>query len=242
MGDTVFYMRSSSLHGMAASTGLPDGVIDDLREFVEIEDDYIQKTLQLLNDSSAFLKRSDFLTLLRSEIGADQATLLARLIHWIHRYQFEESDLSAFFRQLRAVEGADDNSEPAFTESDLNLIRARFDKISNCWNALDRQAKAENLGKATGQRLQSVQLVCDLRPIFDNERKTIDGFLPITTMHIVFEGADGLPDSFDVILSEKDVERLSEHTRFAKNKLAAMKCVAEQLNTPIPSTDLTASI
>jgi hypothetical protein len=58
-------------------------------------------------------------------------------------------------------------------------------------------------------------------------------------MHIVFEGADGLPNGLDVILSEKYVEFLAEHAEFAKSKLAALKRAANRLNTPIPSTDLT---
>ena len=50
---------------------------------------------------------------------------------------------------------------------EFQTLRKRLPIIIQRYPALDRQAKAESLAEATGQPLQKLKLVCDLRPVFD---------------------------------------------------------------------------
>ena len=240
MGDHVIYLRTPRL---LLSGTLSDEEIEDFREFASVSDELIQSAMQLLSDAPRYLRPSDLENLFLRAIALKEAQLLARLIDWLRSFQGDDIDFEVtiprIIERLKGHQSTDAEAKPAFTATALEVIRVRIQEIASSWGCLDRQKKAETVAKATGQRLQSLQLVCDFRPIFDSERTEIDGFLPVTTMHIVFEGADGLPNGLDVILSEKDVERLAEHAEFAKSKLAALKSAANRLNTPIPSTDLT---
>jgi len=121
----------------------------------------------------------------------------------------------------------------------LDALKTRVDRLKSVWIALDRQKKAENIGKATGKRLLNIQLICDMRPIFDELRKKIEGWLPITTMHLVAEGADGLPDGIDVVLSASDVDMLATIAGYAKQKLDVLQNSARDLGAPIPTTEIT---
>ncbi len=236
MGDTVFYMRSSSLDGI--NSPYIEQSIDDLREFVKLDESFIGKTLVAMSDAPLFLESDELPRLLEAALPETEARLMARVIRWLHRVHKDGPGFQFISHQLESVERGDESPERAFSQDDLAIFRDRAVRIANCWGSLDRQRKAEELAKSTGQRLQSFQLICDLRPIFDSTRRNIDGVLPVTTMHLVVEGVDGLPNGMDVVLSESDVDRLVEHLAFTKSKLEAIRGLAQRLHAPIPTTTL----
>jgi hypothetical protein len=120
---------------------------------------------------------------------------------------------------------AEDASEPTFSASEVTDAKERILRLFAATPTLERQAKADELTSATGQRLKEIKLVCDLRPVFDRERNRIEGVFPVTTIRLVCEGADGLPLSFEAIMSESDVDQLSEVVTHAKQKLARCRSV-----------------
>lgn len=238
MGDTVFYMRSSSPDGI--NSPYSDQAIDDLRKFVRLPDDTFEKTLSSLEHAPTFVDKSDLVELLRQQLLTGDAELVARVIRWMNRVSREGSTIEQICSELALIRRKrTGQEEPAFQESDLKLMKSRGDRLSAVWHFLERQHKAEELCKVTGMRLQSAQFVCDLRPIFDSERETIEGLLPVTTLRIVAEGIDGIPCGMDVILSEADLQRIDTQVTHARRKIAASKAVSEQLGIPVPTTDLT---
>lgn len=96
-----------------------------------------------------------------------------------------------------------------------NLIQA--------YPALVRFEKAERLAKLTGQELESIELICDLRPIFDEDRKQIEGMMPYTRLHIVATGTDGLPKSFEAELTHRQVNDLRKKAAKADSKLDVLR-------------------
>lgn len=102
-----------------------------------------------------------------------------------------------------------------------------------------RHLKAERLAIATGLRTDSIDLICDLRPVFDQRREKVEGVMPFTTLKIVATGTDRFPVSFEAILSAGDVEDLLKKVKDAVAKLNALGRLAEQTKLPVPSVGLT---
>jgi len=235
MGDTVFYMRSPSPVGLTSN--LNDRVIEDLHEFVSIEDALFDSVLKEFVDGSAFLYGEDLRALVGRVLEGPNADLVTRIISHLHRIELDGPGTNDFIDKLAVVESND--AKAAFAPEVLDALKTRVDRLKSVWIALDRQKKAENIGKATGKRLLNIQLICDMRPIFDEPRKKIEGWLPITTMHLVAEGADGLPDGIDVVLSASDVDMLATIAGYAKQKLDVLQNSARDLGAPIPTTEIT---
>jgi len=106
--------------------------------------------------------------------------------------------------------------------------------------AMARFEKAERLANLTGQELESMELICDLRPIFDEDRKQIEGMMPYTRLHIVATGADGLPKSFEAELTHQQVIDLRKKGEKAESKLAVLrKSVESWLPGRLPDLPLT---
>jgi len=238
MGDTVLYMRSSSPEGLTLN--LNDRVIEDLHGFVSIEDTLFDLVLKEFVDGSAFLSREDLRALIGRVLEGPIADLVTRIVRHLHRIELDGPGTNDFIDKLAVVENVESNDAKAvFAPEVLDALRNRVDRLKSVWIALDRQKKAENIGKATGKRLLNIQLICDMRPIFDEPRNKIEGWLPITTMHLVAEGPDGLPDGIDVVLSASDVDMLATISGYAKQKLDALQTFASSLGSPIPTTEIT---
>lgn len=237
MGDTVLYMRTPSTEGLTQN--LNDRVIEDLHGFLLIEDTLFDRVVKEFVDGSAFLCKEDLRALVGRVLEGPIVDSVTRLVRHLHRIELDGPGTNDFIDKLAVVESND--AKAAFTPEVLVALRTRVDRLKSVWISLDRQKKAENICKATGKRLLSIQLICDMRPIFDDPRKKIEGWLPITTLHLVSEGADGLPDGIDVVLSASDVDTLATAAGYAKQKLDALQEVARTLAVQIPTTEITDS-
>jgi len=88
-------------------------------------------------------------------------------------------------------------------------------------------------------RVEAVDLVCDIRPVFDDSRTNVEGVIPFTTLKVVATGVDQFPISFEAVLSASDVLALLKKAELAVAKLNALGRLAERTNLPVPSVDLT---
>ncbi len=126
------------------------------------------------------------------------------------------------------------------TQADIDRLAEILSKLIMPYPALARFQKAERLAKLTGQSLESIELICDLRPIFDENRKQVEGMMPYTRLHIVATGEDGLPKSFEAELTHRQVNDLHEKAAKANDKLDVLrKSVERWLPEGIPDLPLT---
>ena len=106
------------------------------------------------------------------------------------------------------------------TEADLACERAR--RILTSHPCYMRQAKAERLMSLIGKPLESVDLVCDIRPVFSEDRDVIEGMFPYAWLKLVAKEQSGLPSSFETVLSINDLELFYQEIVKAKQKIAEL--------------------
>lgn len=107
--------------------------------------------------------------------------------------------------------------------------------------SMDRQAKAVSVARRVGLTLDKVALACDLRPVFDESRETVEAIIPLTLMRVVARGPEGFPQALEVTMTEKQVLDLCTEAERARTKLAALKKFVEKTAVPIPESPMTVS-
>jgi hypothetical protein len=73
------------------------------------------------------------------------------------------------------------------SEAVLVTLRARIGKLAEPIRGIEQQVKAVALTEATGNMLRDVAVVCDIRPVFDEERSKIEGLFPVAPLQLTFE-------------------------------------------------------
>lgn len=197
-------------------------MLADLKEVASLSDTDVKALSQRLTDAKGFL---------------DPKTLAATIRQVVR----EEDTAQSVQRTLRNLEP--DDVEPLLKvlsdrkqKKDLSLEQGVLDKLGQvlpkliqAYPALTRFEKAERLAKLTGQQLESVELICDLRPIFNESRTRVEGMMPYTRLRLVATGADGLPNAFEAELSEQAVHDLAEKAEKAIEKLHVLRKKVESI-------------
>ncbi len=214
MTEPVLYIRGSTQ--LLSFETMPEELLDDLKAIIDLSDEMLAELHKHLTEAEGFLDPRVLLATIQGVVK-DQNTTKAvrRVLRNISPSQVE-----------RMVTSLDEKSKEKgfpFDQAQLKRLKKILKELIRPYPSLVRFQKAERLAKITGQQLEMVELICDLRPIFDENRKNVEGVMPYTRLHIVATGEDGLPNAFEVELTHQQVIDLAEKAEKAKSKLGALR-------------------
>ena len=233
MPGQVLYMRGFARPPMDRYAASP-GVRDDLKAVAGLSDDQVSAVQEQLSDAKGFLAPKSLLALLREAIGDDgPARSLQRAMRNLGPEDIEPL--------LKALSQPQPDEESPLEEGVVKRLGEILPRLIQAYPALVRFEKAERLAAVTGQRLEGVELICDLRPIFDESRKNIEGMMSYTRLRVVATGADGLSEAFEAELTRQQVCDLAEKASKAVEKLDVLHDAIEKQWVPggVPDIPLT---
>lgn len=215
MPEQIFYFRGTPNQSPIAMVDNPE-VLADLTSVASLTQEQVSGLSRQLSTSSGYLDPKALSGIVREVVqepslaGAVQRVLL----------NLSPPDITALLRRLHERVQAD----PGLVEKGvLERVSQILPELVKPYPGLLRFRKAERLSRLTGQQLESVELICDLRPIFDEQRERVEGMMPYTHLRIVVTGVDGLPNGFEAELSQQQVYDLAEKAAKAKGKLDVLQ-------------------
>lgn len=215
MPESVLYLRG--FPGTGRFDTADPTMLADFKLIAGLSNDQVQVLSNELERQPGFLHTEA----LRECIGAyfqDEKTVLAVLRAL---QSLEPDDLDRVLKQVDHARNAEKQS--TLDDAKMTNLRQNLSILIRIYPALVRFEKAQRLAKLTGQRLESADLICDLRPIFDSLGERVEGMFPYTRLRLVATGADGLPRDFEAELTVEQVYGLFESSRKAKTKLDALR-------------------
>lgn len=222
--------------------GVPDGLIRDAKVLLNVDKGALRPIREELSGFQGFLDRETIEDLLKSHLEDEESCRrLARLVAGIdNRLLATNQSIEEFLALIEAWLADEDNQQKGLlSEEEFAELRQRLPLVLGPFPGNRRQAKAEGLSQATGLPLEKIDIICDLRPVFDGDRETVEGIIPYTTLRIVCKGADGLPLAIEAILSQDDVGQLAKASADAKKKLARLRQLMEEKELPVPRIAMT---
>jgi len=209
------------------------GLVDDLKAIIGLSDGQLAELHKHLTEAKGFLDPKALLaTIQRVVEDSNAAEVVRRVLRNIGPSQVE--------RMVTFLEDGREEEDFPFDQAKLERLKQILKNLIRPYPALARFQKAERLAKITGQQLETVELICDLRPIFDESRKNVEGMMPYTRLHIVATGEDGLPKAFEVELTHQQVIDLLEKAEKAKSKLETLRqSIKSWLPSGLPDLPLT---
>jgi hypothetical protein len=212
----------------------------DAKHVLSLPIERVEAIAESLSSFPGFLDPKSLRERIGSIISSEaEANATSRLI-FILSEMFRSSgrtleDLSA---QLDASQKADENQRVLSVE-ELAALEHRLRLIVRPFDGIERYVKARRLVNATGLKLKEIELICDLRPVFDSERTRVEGIFPYTILKVVCDGVDGLPLSLEAILTEHDVVELAKKAGAATTKLKSLKELLVAKDIPNPAVGMT---
>lgn len=234
----VIYMRADLSGQQPEMTA----IINDAKSLLAFSPDVLAKAASALDAYAGFLSWPEFNRVVQECAPAkDQAKplsgSLSRLLQLLQHSKTTVHQMLDRFASWKAEPG---NAEShLLTDGDLEALRSRLPLVVKTYEAIVRQKKAERLSGVTGLRVETIDAICDLRPVFDDAHEDIVGVIPLTTLRLVYTGASGFPESVEVMLTEQQVGEMAEKLNTASKKLKVLRGWASENNKPVPVTPAT---
>ena len=232
----VFYFR-----GPRSGTPPPQFVVEAVRVVLGESEEALKRLATELSDVKGYLSDAGRKAILLRELGdegrASQFEKLLRAGEIFVQNHGGSDGLLSFLDKLQTE--TENQEQPLLSPNELSDLKRLIPLIVKPYPARQRQAKAERLAVATGLIAESIDLICDIRPVFDDSRRSVEGLIPFTTLKVVATGVDQFPVSFEAVLSASDVLALLKKTEDAVSKLNALGRLAERDELPVPSVSLT---
>lgn len=238
--EQVFYVRGLPPPGF--EPGVSDGLVRDAKILLALQRSQIDAIRNDLKTYAGFLDRAALEDRLQTHLDDQESCKgLARFITAIdERSRVFDVEVQNLILQIeRWLSDEENQKKSLISDEEFQELRQRLPLIIQPYPALERQAKAEYLAEATGQPLERLELICDLRPVFDKARENVEGMVPLTILKVVCTGVDGLPLSLEVVLSEKDVHDLAKASSDAQKKLKKLRELISSTDIAIPPIELT---
>lgn len=229
MSESVIYIR-----GLRPPSDSDLSMLADLKAVSTLSDDETNTLRERLSQVKGFLDPKTLAAEIRRTIKVEGT---ARSVQTTLQ-NLEPKDTKRLVENL--AERGKQEKDFLLNKAELARLGEILPNLIQRYPALDRFEKAERLAKLTGQELESIEFICDLRPIFDEDRKQIEGMIPYTRLHIVATGTDGLPKSFEAELTHRQVNDLREKAAKADSKLDVLhKSVESWFPGGLPDLPLT---
>ncbi len=240
MRETILYMRGPMPFG--PEYGIPDDLIRDAKALLDLDVEVIGSIRDELQAFRGFLDRGTIEGIVHSYVANEESChRLARLIVDIDgRFRATGQNVDEFLSRIQEwLDDEENQRKGLLCEQEFAELRERLPLVVGPFPGRTRQAKAARLSQATGLPLEKIEIICDLRPVFDKDKESVEGMIPYTTLRIVCKGADGLPVALEAILSNDDVAQLAEASGDAKKKLARLGKLMQEKELTVPHIAMT---
>jgi hypothetical protein len=189
----------------------------DLLEVAKVSLDDVDAIATALESEIGFLNAGRLRELLAERI-ADEEQLDA-IVRILTNLRVESVQPALEFLRKRRGDKA---NVPLVEDSALQDVEAKLPKLVRDYPALRRYLKAGILKTATGNLAQSIHLICDLRPVFDENRERIEGLVPLTILRLSYIQQDGQAREIEVNLPRQSLAILEAELKKAQTKIAVL--------------------
>jgi hypothetical protein len=193
----------------------------DLKKIVDLPESKFDSLAAALDTHPNFLVAPDVVAITQQELSSADAEPVARAL--LRLYSSMRGTQEPGEEALGGLCTAAAKHTSDFPGNKNGVLKHRVEKLFFAPPGFKRQQKAETLAEATGADLSEVNIICDIRPVFDNARKEIEGAVVISTLTLEILELDGRLSSMECRLSEKQLDDLCTVSLNAKQKLAAIK-------------------
>jgi hypothetical protein len=197
-------------------------LVTDIKRLSEVPNEQIDQLAEELHSASGFYLIEEVI----DEIVDDekQAKAVSRLVE-----NLVPDSVTYLLGMIKSWRNSLNEPDSYMTELDLEAVSTALKKLIRNSPAITRVKKAQVLKTVTGNEVFGVMFVCDARPIFNEARNDIEGYLPVTTMKIVYQRQNGDSEEIEFALMPNEIELFIDGATQAREKVDVLNRKMSQL-------------
>lgn len=198
---------------------VPPQMVEDLLVIAQLSREVIEQLATTLDDSVGFLTEEELRQLAWDAIQDERGVSAFLGAFWSIR----PGQIDEVIKTLRDWREADSKNMQRLPDAIFTVLQENLSRLIRNYPAWERFRKARRLASITGNKARRVELICDARPVFDQDRQQIEGFIPLTTLKLMYESQTEESGSVEVVLSVDVLEELLEKSKKAQEKVTLLR-------------------
>jgi hypothetical protein len=223
MADRVIFLAGSPSDFVRGQIPPPQ-MVEDLLAIASIPHETLERLETSLDGALGFLNEERLTDLVKGVLSEErQASAVLNAVQSVR-----PGRVDSVLASLRNWREADQQNAERLPDKTLETIRHNLKILIKEYPAWDRYQKAQRLASLTGNKTLQVELICDLRPVFDPSRQRIEGLVPLTTLKLTYESQTEETRCMEVLLSADLLGDLLEKVNKAQQKLTTLRDIVDQ--------------
>jgi len=195
-------------------------LVADIKSLSQVPAEQVGRLAEALHASSAFFLIQKVVA--ENIHGEKQAKAIVRLIEILipESLNFVVGMITGWRKSLT-------EPDSYMTSTELEAVSGTLQKLIRNSPSIYRVKKAQVLKTVTGNEVFGVMFVCDARPVYNEARDDIDGYIPMTTMKIVYQRQNGDSEDIEFALTPNEINLFIDKATRAREKVNVLN---EKLN------------
>lgn len=193
-------------------------LLNDLLVLSAIPHEYIALIAKDLAKSKPYVALGK---VINKHLGVPEATeAVARLVANI-----DHESLSTIYEMVEAWRQEVDSGQETLSEDGFEQLKKNLAALisSTTEDVIRRTNKATALLTATGNEVTGLTFICDARPVYNDDKTDIEGYVPLATMRIYYDRPNEQQDVVEFTMTPAEVDAFIERATQAREKLNVMQ-------------------
>lgn len=132
------------------------------------------------------------------------------------------SAIQPLIEMVEQWRNSDERAKGLMTDERFLSLREKLPLLVRRSPAITRTRKAGALQTVTGNEIMGVMFVCDARPVYNERRDDIDGYVPLATMKILYQRQNADSEEIEFVLTPEEIDLLIERAQQARGKIQVL--------------------
>lgn len=199
--------------------GVPTQMIQDLHNVARIPAERIDQLAEALQAEQGFLDEGKFARIVAEQVGdVTQTNAAIRAIQ-----NLRPQILTQALEIINSWRELDSSNKEQFPDEAFAALREKLPLLVREYPALSRMRKANRLRVVLGNHLTRAEFICDARPVFDQDRRQIEGLLALTTMKLSYQRQNNTTEEVEILINGQQLNDLIHKAEKAREKLRVLE-------------------
>jgi len=193
-------------------------LLSDLLVLSAIPHEYIAPIAKDIADSRPYVALGKVID---KHLGVPEATeAVARLVANI-----DQESLPTIFEMVESWRQEAEDSQESLSDDGLEQLKKNLAALisSSTEEVIRKTNKATALLTATGNEVIGLTFICDARPVYNDDKTDIEGYVPLATMRIYYNRPNEQQDVIEFTMTPAEVDAFIERATQAREKLNVMQ-------------------
>jgi hypothetical protein len=207
-----------------AGRAIPAEMVHDLRAIAQLDARTVERIVEQLSQIQGLTAKESVKEGVQSCLPDSNADLADKIVRTL--LNMGESDADRVVKTVDRWRGSTPDRGAFFTDEMFVCLEHNLETLAVKLPSVELLRKANNLLREVGNEFKGIAFFCDMRPVFDESRERVEGFVLLANMRLKYVSQDGERHACEVALTEDELKTVVKSAEKALAKLEVLKATS----------------